>query len=748
MTVLFAITSPLQVLNARFYVEQHRIDPAACHVVLFTARNESANLQTLELLARFGFSAVTRIEGAPPDRPPAAPGVDDELDRLEAAWRFRADLTEALERALSGLEGEIARFVMGDYRPLAYRQAARFIRADGAAVLLDDGSITPEVMRYRHNPRASDVLADEIARFRAYRFDRIGKADPFVAWDPRALTFFSIYSGDVGAEDRIVRNGGFRRIDLSEAERLDEAWIIGCNHVEAGLATVRSYLTAMSQLSDQFSGSPIVYKPHRGEDEAKVEMLARLFGFEIRANDRPVELAIIDDKAVPANIVSIGSSAIDNLAEMKLGKKCRLRVAAPDESYFRDGRRAEHLKRIIKRNIDRVGAHNTISVGATARPAPPRIAAKTARLALTDPDQDPRAEDVVWAFELDLEDARARSKRFKVRDADERAPASRVLATENSQTRDRFVALKSLRADQINGTIYLKFLVRPSVNFGADLILARSEEAADREAVRIEFGVTESFVHLGRTVHCIGRVDVVDDTWFKVSLVARALGEADLMFLLAPTTQRDDRPLDDAYATRYRLAQAEVAGRLKADRYAQAAMSAEDRLVLNYDLRGELTSEFLVEIGGKPLVLRFLSCAGAFAGAVQQKKLRASDVAKAVAGWRSVREGEFRNGGCSYAGAPVSEVVIALADGGDGAAYLRGSTAVAISMENGRVSVAHGARRWTVATLDGPGSLAVRARTRSADGSGELIAATVVPRTGPGAREGAALQFPVPHGVR
>jgi hypothetical protein len=340
MTTVFVLTSPLQVTHALHYRVQCGLDARDCVLLNIRSINENSNQQADGLISSVEWSAVHRLESYPPRS-----DGDDPTSPGNRERHAREIFVSQVSAAVAGVS--IERVVLGDYRPIAFRQVLRFAAPTSEIVLLDDGAGTRGVMRYRENPHGPGVITGEIVRgrpLRAFEGSDDGE-DPFVYPDPRRLTFFSIYRGRLAQDDRLIENRWYRDLFSSAAPAiLDETWFIGTIHAELGMTSVKHYARLVSRLTgvvrDRF-----VYIAHRREDPDKLALLGEVAGVEIRDLGVPFESFVADTRQAPKTIVSVGSMVVDTASRMLAGHT-RTIVVLPPKDYFR-GPKAAHLRNTI-----------------------------------------------------------------------------------------------------------------------------------------------------------------------------------------------------------------------------------------------------------------------------------------------------------------------------------------------------------------------------------------------------------------
>jgi hypothetical protein len=273
------------------------------------------------------------------------------------ARRFTRGLTGAL--AHIGAPDEIA---IGDYRSRECRHLASLFPSS-RVVLLDDGSATHQIARFRRNPH-DPSLAPMFPRndFRAFRLKLWADvALPFID----RLTFFSHYTITTPAHDEVIAHRyEFWRSQVRAKPRqpADGVLFLGMSHVEKSLTTRSRYLNTLKKIRRFYLERPIIYRPHRDETAEKLDAVREL-GFIIAEPDiTPIEFLLIESPTLPAEVASIASSALDNLAII-FADLLTLRCFTPEPDYC-NARMAGHFSDILRYHAG--GAHNNLEVSALA----------------------------------------------------------------------------------------------------------------------------------------------------------------------------------------------------------------------------------------------------------------------------------------------------------------------------------------------------------------------------------------------
>lgn len=270
------------------------------------------------------------------------------------APRFASDVADAVHRAtLRRLARRLDpagydAVAFGDLRNLSQRAIVERV-AHESLVLLDDGSVAPQAMRWR-----AGLPTPDPERF-ASRWFRTGPArllfgDPPPA-SPKRVTFFTIYGslprGDRGTQDHVETHAFESWRPRAQAARGDAVWLLGSNHAAARIAAPEAYerliLGGVAALRAEGFAGPVTYRPHRNEDPAAVAALARRGGFALDVSPAPAELAYLDADPKPAAVAVVASSAADTLSVIDPELPI-VRFALP-EDYLR--RHRDHILAVV-----------------------------------------------------------------------------------------------------------------------------------------------------------------------------------------------------------------------------------------------------------------------------------------------------------------------------------------------------------------------------------------------------------------
>lgn len=336
---LAIVSSPLQYMNA---VEWRAAEGGGpCDLVLIGDRHDSDD-RIAKLMRRHAPWRTVLRTGRRPRPPRAVPRFVKDL--LDAAHRTGL---ERLARRLG--QAGYRRVAFGDYRNVSHRLLVDRL-TQGEAILLDDGSVTPQAAAFRADPGGAPEPGQfDLAWFRTPLARRLFGDEALP--EPRSVVFFSIYGRLIGDRlapgDRLLPNAYAVWGRAGEgAVRDTSAWLIGADHGEAGICAADDYRALVLKAGERLRAEgydPIVYRPHRGQSARTAAELADAAGMVVAPSTAPVELDYLDGAERPAAVVVFASSAADTLAALD-PTLALARIALPP-IYLR--KRADHIRAVV-----------------------------------------------------------------------------------------------------------------------------------------------------------------------------------------------------------------------------------------------------------------------------------------------------------------------------------------------------------------------------------------------------------------
>ncbi|WP_170234920.1 hypothetical protein [Croceicoccus sediminis] len=345
MKILAVATSPLQIQNVQQYIRQHDLDFRSCTLAHVGSVREEDNRRAIAQAAKTPFE---RIAAFAPYRPMPRKHFPNDRNWALAEHRNRQDYMAGINRLFSNTGADFDVVLLGDYRPMSFRQFLQPLAEKlPEIVLVDDGAVSRYVMSYR----ATGADAEEVTRG---ILPDLGVGDPFLPMEPAALTYFTIYGdeSEIAQNDRVVRNGQFDRVVAGSFKSVEDVWICGTNHVEAKLARMDAYFSLCERIRDWFPDRRIVYFPHRREDSAKLERLQNRFGFVVNRNADGMERHVLRRQVVPHKIMVFGSTVADTLSRI-YAERSPVTIVVPKDRYFTGSTRFNHVTSVLVDNVRR-----------------------------------------------------------------------------------------------------------------------------------------------------------------------------------------------------------------------------------------------------------------------------------------------------------------------------------------------------------------------------------------------------------
>jgi hypothetical protein len=344
-TNLFVITSPLQYLNALEARRHYQIDSASAVLVVIGQREGEESLRQVQrLLVGSVWGRIALPQGLPPKGLLKRPRFAREFQYYLGALKFRRQVDALLEET-----AEVERIFLGDWRARSFRYFLSR-RPEAKAFLLDDGSVTSQAFRFRNDPRDPQIESKAFPDRNPKPLRLAGV--PF--YDPDQITFFTSYDLPSARRDNVERHSfESLKVQSDSWQRADEAWFIGSNHAENGIASEASYLSTMAYVRSFFQKKDVRYFAHRGEAQEKLQKLEAM-GFVVTHSELPLEVVIREQKTYPRILGAIASSVVDNLAAI-LGARIAVFLFLAPGGYYRQ--RAKHLADIVHYHLEASGGN-------------------------------------------------------------------------------------------------------------------------------------------------------------------------------------------------------------------------------------------------------------------------------------------------------------------------------------------------------------------------------------------------------
>lgn len=328
-------SSPLQIRNAFQAFDAYGISDKECLKIFLPGTNVENRERCRKLLDSLTWNDVFLID---------APSVSEIEDQLEHDCQMLSSLA-VIEWIAKTIPQRLEYVFMGDYRPRLFLHITNLLNPS-KIVVLDDGSIVPEIADYRVNYLNPTYSNTEISKHRAKQGLVSFPSRKLLLNEPEALEFFTIYRLKVPLQDRIRRNLVARdTLDIAQTTREKQVWLIGTNHVEEGITSHGRYIGHLQKILQHYRGTPVIYYAHRREDATKLCEISKLLKIEIRKAEEGVEAEILVGRKLPTRIATIVSTVTDTIGDISLGRY-PVDCFVPDQGYL-GLRRREHIMAII-----------------------------------------------------------------------------------------------------------------------------------------------------------------------------------------------------------------------------------------------------------------------------------------------------------------------------------------------------------------------------------------------------------------
>lgn len=322
-------------------------DLGSVKFIFIPSHNITSNAQVQKVASKHPLIKIIQISTYP------AKTTNTPIGRfweVRARRKFHAEISKIIsENFLQG-----ANIILGDYRPAAFKHAAAVINPQ-SVILIDDGSIAPQVAYFRTDPNDPRVDPDQFKRKDKLSKSTLKRFDPFQTFNPESIYFWTSYRFQTKATDFHCLHRQWAGFINPESLKISsEIWIIGCSHVESQISEESDYLTVIKKMTRYYRGYKIIYHAHRSEREEKLDLIERETGLTIARNETPIELCIKNSNERPLRIATIASSVVDNLASMLPGHPV-IDCFIPGQSYYKK-KGKQHLTTIInyhRENHDR-----------------------------------------------------------------------------------------------------------------------------------------------------------------------------------------------------------------------------------------------------------------------------------------------------------------------------------------------------------------------------------------------------------
>lgn len=292
---IFAISSPLQVINTVEAIGKFQIDNYL--IVVLMSSNHRSNAMIQMALNHFQVKHYIII----PWKIHNYVNYIRQLRFLKKSLRVKKHYTYVF---------------IGDYRvyiqllfPMNFSHEKFY--------LIDDGTVTLTMQEKYLNqaiipPYIEGGLKNRITRFIAEKIFRLKTTQNI---KPNLFTMFDIKPHP--KQLIVANNFEFLNSQLSDFCKYNESVIfLGSNMYANNVISFKHYADALGKINTYFKGKTIDYIPHRGEPEKMLDLIKSEFSFRIMKTESIVELEFLRLKMYPQTIASFFSTGLFTLKKI------------------------------------------------------------------------------------------------------------------------------------------------------------------------------------------------------------------------------------------------------------------------------------------------------------------------------------------------------------------------------------------------------------------------------------------------
>jgi hypothetical protein len=123
---------------------------------------------------------------------------------------------------------------------------------------------------------------------------------------------------------------------LKNKDKTENILFLGTKLNEVGIISENEYILLINKIAKYYNKN-IIYIPHRGEDEKKLNKISKFQNFKIKNIDYPVELYGLYEKEIPNTVASFYSTALLSMQNI---------YGIQSESFYFDFSNSEHKESI------------------------------------------------------------------------------------------------------------------------------------------------------------------------------------------------------------------------------------------------------------------------------------------------------------------------------------------------------------------------------------------------------------------
>jgi len=281
-TALFIISSPLQLMNSIEAIKYFGITKPKL-LIIHIVKRDDIKKHFSRLLEFIEWDSIDYIELP-----------QKKLDKI----LFPKNIKKSLNRININ---NIDKLFVGDYQSNHINHIVNYLDIKDV-YLIDDGMAMAVYDTYLYSKPRKEKIVDIVYKFIGYRIE------------PIDYTFFSFF--DLKEKRVIQNNFNFFRSLMSQKEIENSVYFIGQPLVEVNTLTQDSYIKALQNIIDFYSGKEFVYILHRREELSFIDKVSKELNFRYIKFDNLIELEMIFSKTIPSHFGTFFSTAIFTLPKL------------------------------------------------------------------------------------------------------------------------------------------------------------------------------------------------------------------------------------------------------------------------------------------------------------------------------------------------------------------------------------------------------------------------------------------------
>jgi hypothetical protein len=181
---------------------------------------------------------------------------------------------------------------------------------------------------YKNVPKNKIIALDDGAKTIALqkKFNETDFYNLFTMYNLKKLNNQIIYKNNYNNVKSLLKN----------KDKTENILFLGTKLNEVGIISENEYILLINKIAKYYNKN-IIYIPHRGEDEKKLNKISKFQNFKIKNIDYPVELYGLYEKEIPNTVASFYSTALLSMQNI---------YGIQSESFYFDFSNSEHKESI------------------------------------------------------------------------------------------------------------------------------------------------------------------------------------------------------------------------------------------------------------------------------------------------------------------------------------------------------------------------------------------------------------------